>query len=498
MRIATATIVALSVCLAGCSGSSPGSLDKAGGQVTPVVLTAVSPEGADRPSGAQLTAFVSAVDQMSQGRITVEPTFAVKDPLGVGPDQATIQAVQAGGVDLGLAAARAFSSEGVTSLRALTVPFLIETDAGAAAVARTGAVTAPMLAGLTTAGLTGLALLPETIRHPFGVSESVLGPEDYAGAVIRSAPSEETFSVFEALGAKPAWWDQAEFVAKMDDGTIDIVESSFGLAGAVLGRPAIGTGNVAFFPRMNVLFANSEALDRLTGDQRDLLDRAAAQALTTAIANVPQDVEAAAQYCQDGGQVVLATEAQREALRELVVPYVSALQDDPATRDAIAGIHDALAGDPQSAPVAACGTPLTDQAQEPWPLSSEPGPFDGQYRVEVTDDDLNALGATQAQREQTRGTYTWTIADGQMSYQQVADNTIAEPRDEFWISVRGDKAMIINKQAGSHPTSANVLWVATWSVAPDGTLRFTRPQPGLNALLLDTALWFTEPFTPLR
>ena len=46
--------------------------------------------------------------------------------------------MQAGGVDLGLAAARAFSTEGVTSLRALTVPFLIETDAGAAAVARVG------------------------------------------------------------------------------------------------------------------------------------------------------------------------------------------------------------------------------------------------------------------------------------------------------------------------------------------------------------------------
>lgn len=499
MRIATATVVALSVCLAGCSGSSPGgSLDKAGGQVAPVVLTAVSPEGADRPSGAQLTAFVDAVDQLSQGRITVEPTFGVEDPRAVGPDQASIQTVQAGGVDLGLAAARAFSSEGVTSLRALTVPFLIETDSGAAAVARSDTIAGPMLAGLADAGLTGLALLPETIRHPFGVRGPILGPEDYAGAVLRSAPSEETFAVFEALGAKPEWWDQAEFVARMDDGTIDIVESSFGLAGAVLGRPAIGTGNVAFFPRMNVLFANSEALAQLTGDQRDLLDRAATQVLDTAIANVPQDAEAAAQYCQDGGQVVLATEAQREALRELVVPYVSSLQEDPTTRDAIAGIHDALAGDLASAPVAACGTPVTDQALEPWPLSSEPGPFDGRYRVEVNDDDLNALGATHAQREQARGTYTWTIADGQMSYQQVADNTIAEPRDEFWISVRGDKAMIINKQAGSHPTSANVLWVATWSVAPDGTLRFTRPQPGLNALLLDTALWFTEPFTPLR
>ena len=39
-----------------------------------------------------------------------------------------------------------------------------------------------------------------------------------------------------------------------------------------------------------------------------------------------------------------------------------------------------------------------------------------------------------------------------MSYEHVAENTIDEPRDEFWIATRGDKAMIMNKQAGSHPT----------------------------------------------
>jgi hypothetical protein len=44
---------------------------------------------------------------------------------------------------------------------------------------------------------------------------------------------------------------------------------------------------------------------------------------------------------------------------------VASLQEDPTTRDAIAGINDTLASDPASAPVAACGTPVTDQALEP-------------------------------------------------------------------------------------------------------------------------------------
>ena len=499
MRISAATIIALGLCLAGCTGASPSTdLDKAGGKLAPLVLKAVSPESADRPSGAQLTAFADAVHQLSEGRISVEPTYGIDDPDGIGPDQAAIEAVKAGKVDLGLTATRAFSSRGATSLRALTVPFLIQTDAGAAAVARADSVTGPMLAGLSSAGLTGLALFPETIRHPFGVRAPVLGPEDYAGAVLRSLPSEETYAAFTALGAKPGFWDETDFLAKMANGSIDIVESSFGIASSVMGRPAIGTGNVAFFPRMNALFTNPEAMNKLTADQRDVLDRAADQARDVAIANVPRDAEAAAQYCRDGGQVVLATQAQSQALGDLVAPYVETLEDDTTTRQAIAGIRAIIAETAEPTEVTACGTPAANQTVEPWPLSAEPTSIDGRYRVQVSDEDLYALGATKAQVDQSHGTYTWEIANGQMSFTQVADNKIAQPRDEFWITVRGDRAMLINKVSGSRPTSANVMWVATWSVGPDGTLRFTDPQLGLDTLPLDTALWFTEPFTPLR
>ena len=49
-----------------------------------------------------------------------------------------------------------------------------------------------MLEGLGSAGLTGLAVLPETIRHPFGVRGPILGPDDYRGALLRSLPSKGT------------------------------------------------------------------------------------------------------------------------------------------------------------------------------------------------------------------------------------------------------------------------------------------------------------------
>ena len=196
MRISAIAVSSL-IIMTGCSAAGAGpSVDKAGAPIGPVTLSAWSPEVATRPSGMQLTAFVEAVERLSGGAMTVEATYGT-DSSGADPDTSVISGVEKGAYDVGLVAARAFSSVGVDSLRALSAPFLIQTDALAAAVVDDDEVTGPMLDGLTGLGLTGLAILPETIRHPFGLTDPILGPEDYRGAVLRSLPSDETYAVFK-------------------------------------------------------------------------------------------------------------------------------------------------------------------------------------------------------------------------------------------------------------------------------------------------------------
>ena len=340
-----------------------------------------------------------------------------------------ITGVQDGDYDLGLVASRAFSSVGVDSFAALTAPFLIQTDAVAAAVARDDRVTGPMLGGLTNAGLAGLAIYPETIRHPFGVKGAILGPEDYRGAGLRSLPSKETYAVFAALGAKPGLWDGEEYQAKLEDGTIKIVESSFALAGGVIVRPATGTGNVAFFPRMNVLFANEQSIGNLSTAQRDVLDRAASEAREQAITDAPRDSFAATRYCAEGGRVVLASEADVAALQEAAAPYLATLEQDPATRDALTAIREIVADTADPDPVSACEPGPSNRADlskradlAPWPVTSSPSPIDGRYRVEITDAVLEGAGVPESEWRENHGTYTWEIADGRMTSHVVAPN----------------------------------------------------------------------------
>lgn len=494
-------VVSVLLMLAGCSEAGSGSVvDKAGVPVGPVTLRAWSPEVEIRPTGVQLTAFAQAVDRLSGGAMTIDATYGT-DQSGANPDTTVIDAVQKGAYDIGLVASRAFSTVGVDSFRALTAPFLIQTDAAADAVTRDEQVTGPMLAGLSPAGLTGLALLPETIRHPFGTRGPILGPADYRGAVLRSLPSKETYAVFAALGAKPGFWDGDVGDAKLSDGSIKIVETSFALANTSTSRGHVttGTGNVAFFPRINVLFANQRAAGDLSTAQRDILTKAAVEARQQTIAHQPKDSVSAAQFCANGGRVVLASDADVAALQQTVAPYLATLAQDPATSDALRHIRTIAEAAAEPDPVQAC-EPGSVEDLEPWPVTNSPSPIDGRYRVQITDADLAAAAVPKSGWAENHGTYTWVIAAGRMSFHQVAPNPLRNPDEEFYLTLRGQQAMLMSRPAdGSAPSHEDVLWIGTWSRDEDGTLRFSDPRPGLGILpAIDEAAWFAKPFIPLR
>ncbi len=485
--------------LTGCStGGITPAVDKAGVPVGPVTLRAWTPEVGDRPTAIQLATFAEAVQRLSNGAMTIETRFGT-DPSGANPDATVIAGVQSGDYDIGLAAGRAFSEAGVDSFRALTAPFLIQTDAVAAAVASDDQITGPMLAGLGTAGLTGLAIVPETIRHPFGVSGPILGPDDYRGALLRSLPSKETYAVFAALGAKPGFWEDG-YEATAQHGPIPIVESSFALAGGVIGEPVTGTGNVAFFPRMNVLFVNSQAAGKLSAAQHDVLSKAAVEAREQTITDGPRDAASAALYCANGGRVVLASDADVAALHAAAAPYLATLAKDPTVSDELTAMRDLAESTAEPDPVKACEPgALAGQDLASWPVSDSASPIDGRYRVEVTDADLEAVRAPQEAWAENHGVFTWEIAKGRVTMHQVAANPLANPDDTYDIVVRGHKAMLMARPAdGSAPTNRDVLWIGTWSRDDDGALRFTDYEPGLGALAQDRAQWFAHPFTPLH
>jgi TRAP-type C4-dicarboxylate transport system substrate-binding protein len=101
--------------------------------------------------------FANRVEQLSGGGLRIEPVWRASGGDLRAWDQRVARKVVEGELDLGLIPARAWDTEGVTSLRALQAPFLISDDALLDQVTN-GPLAGKMLGGLAEVGVVGLAL----------------------------------------------------------------------------------------------------------------------------------------------------------------------------------------------------------------------------------------------------------------------------------------------------------------------------------------------------
>jgi TRAP-type C4-dicarboxylate transport system substrate-binding protein len=292
----------------------------------PITLHLAVADAEGRPSEPYVLEFIEQVKTRSDGNITIEPTWEAGNDTEAGFETGVVQLVYGGEFDLGLAGARAFDNEGITAFQALQAPFLIDNDALAEAVATSDMAT-KMLDGLSSAGAVGLTLWPEDLRHPFSLlpDQPILSPEDLAGLTVRATPSDLTYRLIETLGGSPM----------MGDSEYQAAESGLRQGASLTGIPT-ATGNVVFFPKFQVLFANGAAFETLSEGQRAILREAAVATQQKAIAEHPREVEAAAAWCADGGGIVLASAEQVMAFETAAQPIFDSIAQDPLNAELIA------------------------------------------------------------------------------------------------------------------------------------------------------------------
>lgn len=338
-RALAALTAAALLCLPGCSSNetnqppaSPASPASPAGTSVSVTLGIATYDAREVSGGRLVDHFVQAVHELDP-TITVDPRYEAAID-----EEATIGLVQAGDADLVLVASRAWDLVGVTSLRAINAPFLIDsTKLLDQLVAADEATT--MMKGLSTAKMTGLAMLPEALRHPFGTEASPLGLEDYDRKTLRSPHSKTTWDVLSSFGAKPMFGDDGYTIA----------ESQFEQAPA-----HHGTGNVTFYAKADVIAISDAATKKLSATQQDALRRAAEATRDWAIGAFDDDAAAAANYCKQGGQIVAASSAQVAALKDAAAPVLAAMKEDPATAATITAIEKRKSGITAPAPVTGC------------------------------------------------------------------------------------------------------------------------------------------------
>jgi TRAP-type C4-dicarboxylate transport system substrate-binding protein len=375
-------------------------------QSEPITLRLAVADAQDRASTSYVLEFLEQVKTLSNGNITVEPIWDAGAETTPVFEQGVVKIVKEGQFDLGLAGSRAWDSVGVSSFQALQTPFLITDDALAEAVAASDIATR-MLESLSSAGTVGLALWPEDLRHPFSVvpDKPILSPGDFEGTTVRVIPSEVSHLLIETLGGSPIF----------GDGDYQAAESGLRQGFSLTGTPT-AIGNVVFFPKFQVLFANGAAFEKLSEAQRAILHEAAEATQAKAIAEHPKEVDAAKAWCADGGTVVMASDEQVAAFEAAAQPVLDQIERNPLSAELIAAIRKLKAKTAPAPGAEACGSVAAQPSPEPNPdtqVWSEGPPPNGVWQAEITTDDFARMGLLRSVAEtEWAGLYTITFEDG--------------------------------------------------------------------------------------
>jgi TRAP-type C4-dicarboxylate transport system substrate-binding protein len=410
MRRTAGVVLVVLVGLVACGqdGDRPG--DKAGGQGGITTLRMATPDPPGRPASRQAADFAERVRDLSDGRLRIDIRFEAQGPGVPGWDQVVAQRVVDGDEELGLVPARAWDELGVTTLQPLQAPFLVTSDDAVDAVL-TDDVALGLMAGLDEVGLTGLALLPDSVRHPVAVGAPLLEPADYAGQLIRAPRSAVTWAALRALGADPQDLAGSALTAAVREGRVRGAESAVDLLPFLPLKAAV-TANVAFYVKTNVLVVRDEALEELSAGEVSVLRRAALQTRDAAVADRTRDPELLREACRTGVRVAIATDEQVQALRAATAPVMAGLRSDPEVAELLDRVTR-LVGRTTSTPFEQCNA-----GDSPEQVAGDPATaLDGVWRIDVSYEDGIDAGlphhvaagelGVQTVRMQS-GAYEWT------------------------------------------------------------------------------------------
>jgi TRAP-type C4-dicarboxylate transport system substrate-binding protein len=328
---------ALLICGTACSGATQ-KTEKADNSSAPVTLKLGTADDDSRPGSLAITEFVEQVRTLSGGKLLVYPVWEAQGQDVRQWDQVVARMLKDRKLDLAMIPSRAWDTEGVTSLRALNAPFLVTSDALADKIVTSNEIATELMAGLTNDGATGLALMPESLRHPFSFGPALVTPAAFQGKAIRAAKSDLGDATIRALGGKPDDLVGDAFGAGARDGTLGGAETGFVLSDA-LPVPGTAAANVTLTTKVNTLVANSALLDELSPENQAVLRNAATATLQWVLSHRTTESSNAAAYCNRGGKIVIATPANLQALNQAVQPLYAQLEQDAKTKAMIGRIR---------------------------------------------------------------------------------------------------------------------------------------------------------------
>jgi TRAP-type C4-dicarboxylate transport system substrate-binding protein len=413
----------------------------------PITLRLGTPEFEGAPAQPFWDTLVQEVTTRSRGSMTIELVYKAGAEE---PDREPITArrLLSGDVQLATIPVRTWNDVGVTSFQALMAPFLIDSDALERAVAADDSVLQPMLDGAADAGVVPIAFWPEGLRHLFTFDENgppILSPADLVDQTLFTIGNTLQNQIMEGLGASTSNVFPPDDL--VHDGTLRGGE--YGLLNYNLYMPATVTADLILYPKYQVLVAEDAVWSRLSAEQQGILRDAAATARDVLVAQLPEDAELVAAFCQQGGRSVLTGPDNIADFQAAAQPIYDQMREDPFTAAAIDAISALKAATPPGHAVKAC-EPIESRPSNP-PV--QPGPLMGlvpvgTYRGSHSKAQLLEAGLNEEDASINAADVTWRFNGSQGTLTRVHDVTGYVETCDFTLEDLGDRVRLAYCEPG--------------------------------------------------
>jgi hypothetical protein len=288
----------------------------------------------------------------------------------------------------------------------------------------------------------------------------------------------------EALGATPVVFPPG------DSSGLDGMEAHVEIiAGAKydFGADSL-TGNVVYWPRPGVIFANAAAFEAMTSDQQALLREAAEEAFTVSATHVPaSEARLVDELCARGLEITSAPDGAISGLTTAVQSVYDEIEQDPSTRATIDAIEALRAS--ANAPMDAVECDVAAATPSPVPTVID-SPIVGSYTTSFTKEELAAspyLYDIGEVNDENWGELTITFEpDGRVSATQT--NAIASSATSGTYSLDGDHILMAFDEGDSFGDTFG----GRWSLFRD-TLTFERSGPVVLPTWFLVKAWIRVP-----
>lgn len=291
-----------------------------------ITLRAADVQPDDYPTVLGLKTMASYLAENSDGRISLE----IFSGGQLGDERSTIEQAQLGIIDI----VRVSSSpvgEFYTPMGVFSLPYIFRDQAHFVKVLE-GPVGEELLAGLTEAGLVGLAYYDSGSRNFYTTETPIRGVEDLQGLRMRTQQSQVVLDMMEILGAEPVPMAFGEVYSSLQTGVIDGAENNY---------PSYGPNGVRHFEVApyftedghsripEVVMIAQSTWDRLSAEDQQMMRDAAAASVPVQFAAWAELSDASKQAVLGAGSEIIEvdTQAFQDAVQPLYETYGSVYGD---------------------------------------------------------------------------------------------------------------------------------------------------------------------------